>query len=93
MLLKLSNFLRSALTVQSRQLRHASWSCSELPSRSIIKVTGPDSVDLLQRLMTNDIEQMVTESWRSMYCMFLDDRGRAQFDAIVYPEKERQTSS
>jgi len=88
MQLKLSHILRSALTVQSRQLRHASaWTCSELPSRSIIKVAGADSVDLLQRLMTNDIEMMVAEKWRSMYCMFLDDRGRVQFDAIVYPNK------
>ena len=81
MQLKLGNFLRAA---HYRQLRHASWACAELPQRSILRVSGADSADLLQGLMTNDIERMVAEKWRSLYCMFLDTKGRVMFDALVY---------
>ena len=88
MQLKLSNILRSALTAQSRQLRHASWTCAALPQRSIIRVAGADSADFLQGLMTNDIERMVAEKWRSLYCMFLDTKGRVLFDALVYPGQQ-----
>ena len=84
MQLKLSKILRVALKAESRQFRHASWSCAELPQRSIIRVSGADSADFLQGLMTNDIERMVAEKWRSLYCMFLDTKGRVLFDALVY---------
>ena len=88
MQLKLNNFLRGFMA-QSLQRRHASsvsgLSCAELPQRSIIRVSGPDSADLLQGLMTNDIERIVSEKWRSLYCMFLDIKGRVLFDAMVYP--------
>ena len=84
MQLKLGNILRASLSAHSRQVRHASWSCAELPQRSIVRVSGADSADLLQGLMTNDIERMVAEKWRSLYCMFLDTKGRVMFDALVY---------
>ena len=88
MQLKLSNFLRAALTAQQcRQLRYApasALSLAELPQRSIIRVAGEDSASFLQGLMTNDIERMVAEKRRSLYCMFLDTKGRVMFDALVY---------
>ena len=60
------------------------WHCAPLTNRSIIAVSGSASASFLQGLMTNDLDKIVSEQWKSLYCMFLNTQGRVLFDAIVY---------
>jgi len=59
------------------------WNCSSLPDRSVLKVTGVEASTFLQGLMTNDIDVLVENERKSLYCMFLNTGGRILFDAII----------
>lgn len=58
-----------------------------LQDRCLLRVSGPDSYDLLQGLITNDISHLQAGA-PSMYTMFLNSRGRVLYDAIIYRTKE-----
>lgn len=55
-----------------------------LKSRSLIRLTGPDTSSFLQGLITNDIGHFLHHNVSSLFAMFLNQQGRVLFDAIVY---------
>jgi len=59
------------------------WICSKLPDRSVLEVKGEEAPVFLQGLMTNDIQHLVEDERKSIYCMFLNTGGRILFDAII----------
>jgi len=59
------------------------WTCTKLSDRSVLQVTGVEASTFLQGLMTNDINTLVEDERRSLYCMFLNTGGRILFDAII----------
>jgi len=59
------------------------WNCANLVDRSVLKVTGAEAPSFLQGLMTNDIDVLVENERKSIYCMFLNTGGRILFDAII----------
>ena len=78
--------LLRSLYVRSGQVRRASRvSCCHLPGRAVLRVGGADSASFLQGLMTNDMESVARDRWRSLYCMFLNTQGRVLFDALLFP--------
>ncbi|XP_014270574.1 putative transferase CAF17 homolog, mitochondrial [Halyomorpha halys] len=59
----------------------------ELNHRKIVRLSGEESSNFLQGLVTNDVNNISS----SMYTMFLNNRGRILFDSIIYPAKEKDT--
>eukprot|EP00092_Neocalanus_flemingeri_P002812 GFUD01003009.1.p1 GENE.GFUD01003009.1~~GFUD01003009.1.p1 ORF type:complete len:356 (-),score=86.70 GFUD01003009.1:158-1225(-) len=59
------------------------WNFTKLPDRSVLQVTGVEASTFLQGLMTNDINTLVEDERKSLYCMFLNTGGRILFDAII----------
>lgn len=53
-----------------------------LKSRSLIKLQGPDTLPLLQGLITNDISHLETRP--SIYALFLNNQGRVLWDALLF---------
>jgi len=72
----------SQLQLPIRRLA-SQWNCSKLPDRSVLQVTGVEASTFLQGLMTNDIDTLVENERKSLYCMFLNTAGRILFDAII----------
>eukprot|EP00090_Calanus_glacialis_P015292 TRINITY_DN24154_c0_g1_i1.p1 TRINITY_DN24154_c0_g1~~TRINITY_DN24154_c0_g1_i1.p1 ORF type:complete len:367 (-),score=95.19 TRINITY_DN24154_c0_g1_i1:99-1130(-) len=72
----------SQLQLPLRRLA-SQWNCSSLPDRSVLQVTGVEASTFLQGLMTNDINTLVEDERKSLYCMFLNTGGRILFDAII----------
>jgi len=65
-------------------VRNASqWNCSHLDDRSVLQISGTEAPSFLQGLMTNDINILVDNERKSLYCMFLNTGGRILFDAII----------
>lgn len=54
---------------------------TSLPDRGILSVTGPDSRDFLQGLISNDIAQVTPE--RSIYAALLTPQGKYLFDFFI----------
>nr|CAB3255175.1 putative transferase CAF17 homolog, mitochondrial [Phallusia mammillata] len=54
----------------------------KLQHRSVLKLSGKDSLDFLQGLVTNDVLQLPSQ--QCMYSMMLDTRGRIMHDFIMY---------
>ncbi|XP_072388119.1 putative transferase CAF17 homolog, mitochondrial [Diabrotica undecimpunctata] len=54
-----------------------------LKNRSLIHVSGNDSTEFLQGLVTNDINHL-RQNFHSMYAMFLNTKGRVLYDSIIY---------
>ncbi|XP_065338584.1 putative transferase CAF17 homolog, mitochondrial [Cloeon dipterum] len=59
----------------------------KLENRSLIKVYGAEASSFLQGLITNDMRHL-EEGALSMYCMFLNTKGRVIFDSIIYGESK-----
>lgn len=59
------------------------WTCVPLPDRGVVRVSGGEAATFLQGLMTNDINLVVEEGRKSIYCAFLNTGGRILFDAIL----------
>ncbi|XP_063970981.1 putative transferase CAF17, mitochondrial [Lytechinus pictus] len=58
---------------------------SKMSGRSLVLVKGRDASDLLQGLMTNDIEQLDKEGGQEViYSMFLNKQGRVLYDVLCY---------
>jgi len=93
MLNQMLNLTKLSLLQSRQQLRHISsnssiWSCSHLSNRSVLKVSGDDTVSFLQGLVTNDVESLGSDQQSSLYCMFLNTQGRILFDALIYKGRE-----
>lgn len=58
-----------------------------LKDRKLIRVSGCESRDLLQGLITNDIRHL-DRSIGSMYAMFLNNKGRVLYDVIFYKTED-----
>lgn len=54
-----------------------------LQSRQILKVSGTDAATFLQGLITNDMQHF-EEGAKSMYAMFLNNKGRVLYDTLIY---------
>ncbi|XP_070582270.1 putative transferase CAF17 homolog, mitochondrial [Ptychodera flava] len=91
---------RAVAKHRSQTLRHASSfaagatspvKCSRLSSRALLRVSGKDSENLLQGLITNDMGLMRNE--RAIYTMLLNLQGRVLYDAIIYREEPSEVSA
>lgn len=54
-----------------------------LKNRSLVKVSGPEATQFLQGLITNDMKHF-EEGAKSMYAMFLNNKGRVLYDTLVH---------
>lgn len=54
-----------------------------LESRKLLKVAGSDASVFLQGLITNDMRHF-EEGAKSMYAMFLNNRGRVLYDTLIH---------
>lgn len=54
-----------------------------LESRKLLKVAGSDAAAFLQGLITNDMRHF-EEGAKSMYAMFLNNRGRVLYDTLIH---------
>lgn len=61
---------------------------TKLQRRCCIEISGPDTIPLLQGLLTNDLRYFEKESGlHAMYALMLNNRGRILYDMIVYKRK------
>ncbi|KAJ8713913.1 hypothetical protein PYW08_007533 [Mythimna loreyi] len=54
-----------------------------LRNRGLVKVSGPEAAQFLQGLITNDMNHF-EEGAKSMYAMFLNNKGRVLYDTLVH---------
>ncbi|KAJ8724036.1 hypothetical protein PYW07_008016 [Mythimna separata] len=52
-------------------------------NRGLVKVSGPEAAVFLQGLITNDMNHF-DEGAKSMYAMFLNNKGRVLYDTLVH---------
>ena len=57
-----------------------------LKERAALRVKGPESMDFLQGLMTNDMNHLDNQG--SIYSMFLNTQGRIMFDTFIVKKTE-----
>jgi len=60
-----------------------------LKHRTVIKLSGDDTLDFLQGLITNDLELLPHVN--CMYAMILNNKGRVMHDIILYKTKKENT--
>lgn len=58
-----------------------------LKNKSVLRVSGKDSSEFLQGLITNDMKHL-EEGAANLYSLFLNIKGRVMYDAIVYKSQE-----
>lgn len=58
-----------------------------LKNRSVLRVSGKESSEFLQGLITNDMKHL-DEGAANLYSLFLNIKGRVMYDAIVYKSQE-----
>jgi len=78
----LESYSKSSLSLGSR-ISLSSWTSCLLPQRALVKVQGVEAAPFLQGLITNDINPLVEDDRKSLYCAFLNTGGRVLFDAII----------
>ncbi|KAL8581785.1 hypothetical protein ACOMHN_043203 [Nucella lapillus] len=80
--------LRPSLSLNRNQSSHTKTSTQAycLNGRGVVRVSGRDTVDLLQGLVTNDLTELTDGSQNviAQYCMMLNVQGRVLYDLIVY---------
>lgn len=54
--------------------------------KKLFRLHGPDSVHLLQGLITNNITKISSTGKDAIFCAFLSPQGRVLFDAFIYAE-------
>ncbi|XP_013170914.1 PREDICTED: putative transferase CAF17 homolog, mitochondrial isoform X1 [Papilio xuthus] len=79
----LSQFLR--YTHQEHQISKSV--LYPLSNRKLLNVKGSDASVFLQGLITNDMRHF-EEGAKSMYAMFLNNKGRVMYDTLVYKWKD-----
>jgi folate-binding protein YgfZ len=57
---------------------------AHLPSRRLVSLTGKDASRLLQGLITNNIETLVSSNQSGFYAAFLNSHGRLLTDSFIY---------
>src|SRR5271163_1757723 len=58
----------------------------QLPERSLIRISGPDTIPFLQGLITtNIVNSEVVVPGRPIYTAFLNAQGRVLHDVFLYP--------
>lgn len=62
----------------------------QLSNRALIRVSGNESSQFLQGIITNDINHL-EHGMGCMYTMFLNVKGRVLYDSIIYKTSERDT--
>lgn len=67
---------------QNREATNMQTFC--LSRRNLICVSGSDSVNFLQGLLTNDMNLFQTENRKTLYAMVLNVQGRVLYDLIIY---------
>ncbi|KAK3798050.1 hypothetical protein RRG08_034610 [Elysia crispata] len=60
------------------------YTLSQLESRSIIQLSGNDTFNYLQGLVTNDVHQLADKCPSTQYCMMLNVQGRVLYDLFLY---------
>ena len=60
-----------------------------LKHRSLLQVSGKDSLEFLQGLVTNDVEQLKDK--KCMYALMLNQKGRVMHDFILYDSMDKNT--
>jgi folate-binding protein YgfZ len=63
-----------------------------LRGRTVLRVTGPDAKKFLQGLITADLRHLPS-SGASAYAVFLNSRGRVEFDVLISRDAASSTSS
>lgn len=76
----LSNALKKCVRRFSTASSHV---LEQLNTRSLLRVSGNDAVNLLQGVITNDMQHL-SHGTGSMYAMFLNNKGRVLYDTIIY---------
>lgn len=89
---RLNFFSRHILEYQSTFCRknHVQCFAEKLQRRGLIRISGESSSEFLQGLITNDMKYLENEQ-PSLYCMFLNNKGRVLFDSIIYRALENNT--
>lgn len=62
----------------------------QLTNRALIRISGNESSQFLQGLITNDMNHL-EHGMGCMFTMFLNVKGRVLFDTIIYKTAERDT--
>lgn len=57
-------------------------SVEQLNKRTILKISGPDTVNYLQSMITNDMKMI--ENSPAIYSLLLNSRGRVLYDILLY---------
>ncbi|XP_051166520.1 putative transferase CAF17 homolog, mitochondrial [Leptopilina boulardi] len=63
----------------------------QLKNRSLLLLNGPDSSNLLQGLITNDMQHF-NNGTANIYTLFLNIKGRVLYDSIIYKHPELNDS-
>ncbi|XP_043485204.1 putative transferase CAF17 homolog, mitochondrial [Leptopilina heterotoma] len=63
----------------------------QLSNRSLLLVNGPDSSNLLQGLITNDMQHFHNGA-ANIHTLFLNIKGRVLYDTIIYKQPENNDS-
>lgn len=63
----------------------------KLENRAVLRVSGIEASAFLQGLITNDMRHL-EEGATSMFCMFLNTKGRVVFDSIIYTDSTVENS-
>jgi transferase CAF17, mitochondrial len=63
----------------------------KLENRAVLRVSGIEASAFLQGLITNDMRHL-EEGATSMFCMFLNTKGRVVFDSIIYTDSAAENS-
>lgn len=61
-----------------------------LKNRKVLRISGENSSEFLQGLITNDIRLLKSGS-ESLYAMFLNNKGRVLFDSIIFRSSDSDT--
>lgn len=57
---------------------------TRLPNRRLVSLTGKDAPRLLQGLITNNIETLLSDNRSGLYAAFLNSHGRLLTDSFIY---------
>jgi len=69
-------------------LTKESFTYCQLDKRGILRISGEDSVKLLQGLVTNNVELFHQDATlKTMYSMILNAQGRVLYDTVLYKDK------
>lgn len=79
-----SFFISPSITriLVTRSLCTHNWFVEQLHNRTILKLSGPDTNNYLQSMITNDIKNI--ESFPAIFSLLLNSNGRVLYDILLY---------